>query len=364
MNDGGDKKIALVAPAPPPNGGMAMQARKLGDKLCAEGLSVTAIPTNPDFPAFLKWCRNLCGVRTFFRFWVYLLSLRGLRRVDVVHLFASSHWYFFLSVVPALLAGKAFGNRVILNYRGGEAEAFFDRWGRAARFFLKSADEIVVPSEFLQEVFRRRMAIETEILPNIADVDIFSYRERQEFQPIFVVARQLEPIYGHETILQAFARVKQDFPEARLKIAGGGTLQKKLVDRVDDLGLTGVEFLGTLSHQKLAEVYAGCDIMVNASTADNFPGALIEAFLCGLPVVSTDVGGIPFMIQDQKNGLMVAPDDADGLAAAMVQLVRNPELGRRLAENGRLYAQAYQWPEIRKQIFHLYFPTTEGRKRR
>ncbi|WP_429885121.1 glycosyltransferase family 4 protein [Geoalkalibacter halelectricus] len=331
-----------------------MQARKLENKLRGEGLAVLFIPTNPDFPGFLDWCTRIPGLRTFVRFWIYLARLWALRRADVVHVFAASHLYFFISVLPALLMGKALGKRAVLNYRGGEAEVFFERWGRFVRPFLGLADAVVVPSEFLQDVFRRKMALETAVLPNIADVDVFSYRERQTFQPIFVVTRQLEPIYGHETIFEAFARVQSIFPEARLRIAGAGSLHRQLTDRVEELGLTGVEFLGTLSHQQLAEVYNACDIMVNASTADNFPGALIEAFLCGLPVVSTNAGGIPFMVKDQVNGLLVEPGDAAALAEAMMRLVRDTQLGRRLAEDGRRYAQAYRWVEIRKKVMHFY----------
>ena len=353
------KTIALVAPVPPPNGGMSMQAQKLRDRLGAEGLCVIFIPTNPDFPGFLKWCAGIPGVRTFVRFWIYLPHLFGIRHADVVHVFASSHLYFFISVVPALVIGKVFGKRVIVNYRGGEAESFFNSWGRFAKPFFRFADEVVVPSEFLQDVFRRKLSLETEILPNIADTEVFTYRERDEFRPILVVARQLEPIYGHETILKAFTRIQETFPEASLQIAGSGSCYETLVSRVEALGLSGVDFLGTLSHRQLAEVYQSCDIMLNASTADNFPGALIEAFLCGLPIVTTDAGGIPLMVEDQVNGLLVKPGDDQALAEAVTHLVRSPQHGRQIAENGRRYAQAYQWSEIRRKIFRYYFPADE-----
>ena len=349
------KRIGLVAPVPPPNGGMAMQALKLADKLGKEGMDVAIIPTNPDFPGFLRCCRGVPGVRTIIRFCIYCLQLRNLHRKDVVHIFAASHLFFFLSVVPALCMAKILGVRTVLNYRGGEAETFFNCFGRFVRPFFSLADVIVVPSEFLQEVFGRKLSLESEVLPNVADNDVFVFRKREGLQPIFVVARQLEPIYGHHTILKAFAWVRQEFPEAVLKIAGGGSLRKELEEMVTKLDLGGVQFWGTLDHQSLAKVYDSCDIMLNASVADNFPGALIEAFLCGLPVVTTNAGGISFMVKDRVNGLLVEPGDDIGLAEAMLELLHNPSLGIYMANEGYKYAKSYHWPEIRKKILSIYF---------
>ncbi len=349
------KNIALVAPVPPPNGGMAMQAGKLAERLRAEGLSVSLIATNPDFPAALKWCAALPGVRTFIRFWLYLFRLRALRSVDVVHIFACSHLYFFISVVPALLVGRWFRCRVLVNYRGGEADRFFARWGWLVGFYLKRVDAVVVPSPFLQEVFRQRLDIEAAVLPNIADAELFAFRDRSVFEPVFVVSRQLEPIYGHEVILRAFARVRQELPAARLKIAGGGSLRQPLEEMVVREQIEGVEFYGTVDHQQLAEIYAASAVMVNASLADNFPGALMEAFLCGLPVVTSDVGGISCMVEHRRNGLLVKPHDDAALAAGMLELVQDPALARALAKEGYAYARQYRWEQIRERIFALYF---------
>lgn len=349
------KRIALVAPVPPPNGGMAMQASKLADRLRADGLSVVLIATNPDFPAILRWCEAIPGVRTFVRFWIYLIHLMYLRNIAVVHIFACSHLYFFISVVPAFLVGRLFSCRVLVNYRGGEADRFFSRWGRLVGFFLKRTDAVVVPSEFLQQVFWNRLNIDAAILPNIADDDVFAFRDRRTFDPVFVVSRQLEPIYGHDVIIRAFAQVRCEFPAARLKIAGDGSLRQSLEDMVVREGIGGVEFFGTVDHRQLADIYAVSAIMVNASIADNFPGSLIEAFLCGLPVVTTSVGGIPYMVRHRYNGLLVKSGDESDLAAGMLELVRNPALARSLTQEGLVYARQYRWEQIREKIFMLYF---------
>jgi len=346
--------IGLVAPVPPPNGGMAIQGERLASLLTEDGFIVHVIPANPSFPGFVKLFEQLKGFRTVIRFILLLVSLRKLRHVDVVHILAASHLYFFAVVAPTILFSKLFGKRVILNYRGGEADSFFSKHGKWASPFLVKADVVAVPSVFLARVFQKHFSLKCHILPNIADFEIFHFRERVIFAPKIIVSRQLETIYGHTTILKGFAKIKKEFPDAVLKIAGEGSLRKELEKLTVDLALEDVEFLGVLTPQKLSEVYDDSDIMVNASTIDNFPGALIEAFVCGLPVVSSDSGGIPNMITDGKNGLLFAVDDDHTLADKVKEIVRSPDKARILVSNAKAFAADFSWPVVRHELLHLY----------
>lgn len=348
------KSVAIVAPLPPPYGGMAVQAQKLRDRLEREGVKVILLASNPSFPGIVRWCERVPGLRTLVRLALFLRSLSIIREADVVHLFAASHLYFFLVVAPTVYVARGCNKRVVLNYRGGEAEFFFTRWKRLAVPVLRSADAIVVPSAFLQAVFSRCLNIEASILPNIADTEVFCSKRRDVIRPFLVVSRQLELLYNHETILKAFQIVKARFPEARLTVAGEGSEKSRLQKLCADWGLKDVEFLGALTHEQLAGVYDRSDIMVNASRADNFPGAIVEAFLCGLPVVTSDAGGIPLLVVDDVSGILVKPDDHKAMAEAVIALVEQPERARRLVENGKLIAESYRWEKIRTDIFGAY----------
>jgi glycosyltransferase involved in cell wall biosynthesis len=348
------KSVALVAPLPPPYGGMAVQAQKLRSRLEKEEVQVIFIASNPEFPRILKWCERIPGLRTFIRLLLFVKSLSVIKRADVVHLFAASHLYFFLVVAPTVYVAKFFNKRIVLNYRGGEAECFLGRWGRFAVPFFKAVDSIVVPSAFLQDVFCRCLNLEASILPNLADTEVFSFRPRESVRPLLVVSRQLEPLYNHETILKAFRLIKERYPEARLAVAGAGSEKSRLQKLCNDFELEGVEFFGALTHEQLACVYESSDIMVNASRADNFPGAIIEAFLCGLPVVTSNVGGIPHLVRQEVSGVLVEPEDYKGLAEAVINLVEQPEVARRLIENGRRIAECYRWENIRVHVYEAY----------
>lgn len=349
-----DASVAIVAPLPPPFGGMAVQALTLRDKLLADGCNVQFVATNHPFPGFLIFLEKVIGIRTIIRTMLFSARLAKIRQAQVVHLFAASHLYFFLVVIPTILMAKLYNKKLVINYRGGEAATFFRKWGMIVKPFFRMADSIAVPSEFLQEVFRQCLQMEAVILPNLADTDRFRYKERERVRPILVVSRQLEPLYNHECILRAFKLVRQRYPDAILKIVGAGSGLNRLQELARQMGLEGVSFLGALPNDRLADEYDGCDIMVNASKADNFPGAILEAFMSGLPVVTTGVGGIPFLVKDRVSGLLVAADDHEDLANKVIALLNNPRLAQTLSANARKFAEEYSWQNIRKKLYTVY----------
>src|SRR5204863_5448740 len=114
--------------------------------LCHEGYRVDFIPINPPFPPGLRGLRRVPYLRTVVNECIYIPSLWRLRHADVVHLFSAAYWSFMLAPVPAILAAKVFGKRVILNYHSGEADDHLRRWGALVHPWLKLVDEIVVPS--------------------------------------------------------------------------------------------------------------------------------------------------------------------------------------------------------------------------
>src|SRR2546429_7565109 len=168
-------RIALIAASLEILGGQCVQARLLADKLQSEGYAVTFIPINPLFPRGLGWLRRYPYVRTVLNQALYLPSLLRLRGVDVVHVFSASYWSFLLAPVPAILAAHRFGKRIVLNYHSGEAEDHLARWGRLVHPWLRLADEVVVPSEYLKAVFAR-LGYRARSVPNIVDTGRFRYR--------------------------------------------------------------------------------------------------------------------------------------------------------------------------------------------
>ncbi len=354
-------RLGLVGPVPPPNGGMAMQTAQLARLLGEEGVSVELLATNPRYrPA---WVKHLPGLRALFRFLPYLLAVWRLAgRVDVIHLMANSGWSWQLFAAPVLWLAWLRSTPVVVNYRGGEAKAYLQRSFRWVRPSLGKAAEVAVPSGFLQSVFAE-FGVETRVIPNIVDLELFRPSPDRQYHehPVLVITRNLEAIYDIDTALRALALLVERGVDAEVRIAGSGPLEAELRAQAQALGVAKqVHFLGRLDRQAIVKLYADADIMLNPSRVDNMPNSVIEALACGLPVVSTAVGGVPYIVEHEHTALLVPPGDAEAMATAVQRLCREPELGPCLRENGIRAVKDYAWPTVRPQWLEVYRELVEA----
>jgi glycosyltransferase involved in cell wall biosynthesis len=348
-------RVLLIAPVPPPYGGMALQAMLLQKMLREDGVSVDLLGHTQPFSPRLRFLERVPAVRTllramafYFRFW------SRVRTVDVVHVLAASWLNFLLVVGPAVVMGRLRRKRVVLNYRGGDAGHFLKYCGWLVKPIFHMADFITTPSGFLAQVIQQYMGVPVSIVPNLINFSIFRYRERLEFQPKMLVTRHLEGIYDVETVLRAYRRILRDYPAASLWIAGTGSQEARLRGLVSSWGLDNVRFFGYVDHRMLSGIYDQCDILLNASRVDNFPGSLLEASASGLAVVSTNAGGIPAMYDNGKNALLVEVGDWQALASEAMRALQNPALARRLVSAGLDLCQRCEWPNVRRALYGIY----------
>jgi phenylacetate-CoA ligase len=333
---------------------MSIQAQKLAARLTTEGVKVRLLSTNPTFPGMLRILERVPGLRTAVRTLIYFRSLgKVMPDTDVFHHMTVCGLYFFSLSVPLVFWGRLRGKRVVLNYRGGRAPAFLKNWSWAVIPAMRMAHAVIVPSEFLQRTFGRH-GLAAEVVPNIIDIEAFPYQSRRSFRPKLIVTRHLEPLYNVECILRAFRIVKGKFSDAELSIVGTGSEERRLQRLCSEWKLQGVAFNGHIAPAKLPAFYAAHDIFVNSSNADNFPGALVEAACSGLPIVTTCAGGIPDMVRDHENGLLVGLNDDEELAAAVIELLDNPDMARRLAEGARTWAEQFSWPTTFAALLQNY----------
>jgi L-malate glycosyltransferase len=347
-------KVCVIAPASPPYGGMSLQAERLVSGLREEGILVDLLSTNPAPPRALAWVSGVPVVRTLVREVQYLTSfIRKMPGLEVIHHFSASGLYFFAHSIPALILGGLSKKRVILNYRGGKAEEFLERWAWCIVPFMRMATQICVPSEFLQQIFAK-YGLNSTLLPNIAQTEMFPWKERVRFAPILLVARHLEPMYNTECLLRAFSIVQERFPQAVLTVAGDGSEAMRLHNLVAEWKLTGVKFCGAVAYRDLAALYASHDIYINSSNVDNFPGALVEAACSGLPIVTTGAGGIPWMIRNGGSGIVVDLNDEKALAAGVIAIIEDAEFGRGLAWHARSWAAQFSWANVFPKLMAAY----------
>lgn len=354
-------RLCIVGPLPPPSGGMANQCEQLLRLLREAGAEVIHVRTNAPYrPA---WIGRFRGVRALFRLLPYLAGLwTATGRAEVVHVFANSGWAWHLLAAPAVLIARWRRTPVIVNYRGGQADEFLSRAPSFVKRTLSAASLLVTPSTFLQRVFARH-GLTATIVPNIIDLARFSPRplRRQPADPHLIVTRNLEPLYDIPNALRAFALIRRVHPGARLTVAGSGPELAALRSLARELGIdAAVTFSGRIDNADIPALYAGADLMLNPTTADNMPISILEALACGVPVVSTDAGGIPDLVQHGRTALLVPVGDSDALAQAALRVLGDPTLAARLHEQGLSQAAGYTWPRVSAQWLKAYRQVMKG----
>jgi glycosyltransferase involved in cell wall biosynthesis len=148
-----------------------------------------------------------------------------------------------------------------------------------------------------------------------------------------IVTRNLEPIYDIGTAIRAFALAKRRLGALRLSIAGTGPELEALQRLADELGIApAVQFTAGWTARRSAQLHRSADLMLNPSRADNAPVSILEAFASGVPVVSTNVGGIPHVAEHMRTAWLVPPGDPAAMADAIVAVLSDHGLARSLAE--------------------------------
>jgi glycosyltransferase involved in cell wall biosynthesis len=241
---------------------------------------------------------------------------------------------------------------VVLNYHSGEAEDHFTRWPSAVRT-ARLAHAIVVQSDYLVGVFAR-FGLRAEAVHNTIDLESFPFRERARLRPLFLCNRNFEANYNLPCVLRAFARIQAGRSDAALALAGDGSLRPEVERLVGELGLRNVRLLGLVRPEEMPALYNDADVFLNGSDVDNMPLSILEAFACGLPVVTTNAGGIPAMVEDGRTALMVARGDSAALAAASVRLLEDDYLALQLSRNGFEESRKYGWERVRDGWLDVY----------
>ncbi|MBI1398198.1 MAG: glycosyltransferase [Betaproteobacteria bacterium] len=336
---------------------MANLTAQLQELLRREGADVRVVQTNAPYRP--HWVGGVRGVRALFRLVPYVLSLiRTSRSVDIVHVMANSGWSWYLFATPAVWIASLSGTPVVVNYHGGDAERFLARSARRIVPTMRRATLLTVPSGFLRSVFSR-YGLDSTVVPNVIDLSVFrrvaTQRQEHTAEPRFAVTRNLEAIYDVATAIRAFALLVARLPGARLFVAGTGPERAALEALARELDVQeAVTFTGRLDRSAIAELLAGTDVVLNPSRIDNAPVSIIEALASGVPVVSTNVGGIPFLVEDGRTALLVPPGEPEAMARAALAILQDAELRTRLVARGLEEVGRYSWENVREAMRATY----------
>jgi glycosyltransferase involved in cell wall biosynthesis len=179
---------------------------------------------------------------------------------------------------------------------------------------------------------------------------------------VVLVGNMHSDVKGHPWLIAAAPTVVREFPEVRFVFAGDGESRLTFAAQVAQLGLEGkFKFLGRRSD--IPEILASCDLAVLPSRAEGLPNAVLEYMAAGLPTIASRVGGMAELVQDGVTGLLVPAEDANALAGALLQFLRDPEQARQIANNGQRFAvENFSFERLIREIDELYAELLERRR--
>ncbi len=292
------------------------------------------------------------------RAWLRLIRFIRDEQVDILHAhkFGSNVWGAViakLARVPVM-----FAHEHTWSFEGQPVRRFIDRWvvGRLADAVIavSAADErrmaeiVGIPSEKI-------VLVPNGIAP-LPPGDGSAVR-RETGVPadasVLVAVANLRPQKAIDVMIRALALIVPDYPEVRLLIAGGGE-RSELEDLAAALGVAGnVTFLG--ARADVADVLSAANVAVSSSDFEGSPLAGMEYLAAGLPIVATDVGGMPDLVREGDNGLLVPRQDPEAMAAAVAQLLAEPARARAMGERGRaLQEREFSLEAMVRRVEALY----------
>lgn len=347
-------RVLLIAASFDIVGGQAVQACRLLEALRkTPGVEIDFLPINPRAPEPLRGLQKIKYVRTLITSTLYVARLlASIHKYDVLHIFTPGYFAFLLGPGPAIVLAKLLGKKTILNYRDGRAEDHLSKSRLVVRI-MRQVDAILTPSNFLVDVFAK-FGLAARSIPNIVDNGRLRFRGTRRLKPVFLHNRGLEPVYNVQCTLRAFALIQERYPDSSLIIAHDGPERRHLKDLASQLNLHNVKFIGQVSQEETPDVYAQADIYVMSPAIDNMPSSVLECFAAGLPVIATNVGGIPYILRHEQTGLLVEHDDHEAIAASAFRLLEEEELAARLIQNARQECQKYMPDAIATQWTSLY----------
>lgn len=312
--------VCVVGPLVSGHGRVITQGEKLRDVLVSAGYPVIAVSTS----------NSRLGRLTE----IAATLVRERRRIDVVVVFTYGFKSYVIEDMATALA-RRFGIPIVMSLCGGALPSFIDRFPSWSSRVFRRADRIVCQSPYLSRTMARA-GFEAEIIPNVFDVSRYRYKHRSSVRPKLFWMRTFEKVYNPELALRTLQRVRAYHIDASLVLAGEDTGYRKVVEgQARDMKLDdAVRFAGFLDLEGKQREGDAADIFLNTPRIDNRPICVVEAAALGLPVVTTDVGGIPDLVEHEATAMLVPDDDDRAMAAAISRLVGEPSLAERLSRNG------------------------------
>jgi len=265
---------------------------------------------------------------------IVLIDTYGAMNFYYAYLVAKACQFYKLDYIPIL--------------HGGNLPDRLEKNKQFSKSLFGKAKMNVTPSLFLNNIFREAGFTNLQNIPNSIELKKYLFKQRTTFAPKLLWVRRFQERYNPMLAVKVLENLREEYPEASLCMVGpekDGTLAK-CKTYAKEQGLS-VRFTGKLRKKQWAKLSVDADIFLNTTNIDNTPISVIESMALGLAVVSTDVGGMHFLIEDKKDGVLVPEKDVVAMTEAIRILVEQPEITSKMTLQAREKVTGFDWETVK-----------------
>ncbi|MBS4040546.1 MAG: glycosyltransferase family 4 protein [Flavobacteriales bacterium] len=322
----------------------------IGNQLTKHGYSPTSVDTltpllqKEGFKIYAGSSFKNIGLR--FLHMIYLVFIYR-KKVDVVMIDTYSTKAFWYALLVSQFC-RLLNKKYVSYLHGGKLENRLNHSPFLSKLIFRNSCCNVAPSYFLQHLFCQHGFQKTIVIPNNIFIQNYSFLKKENFSPNLLWVRSMAAIYQPKMAIDVLVELKKVYPEATLTMVGpekdvtiASLKQYATENNVE------VVFTGRLSKQEWCALAKTHDVFINTTSIDNTPITLIEAMALGMPIVSTNVGGIPFMVENHKHVKLVLPNQVIEFVKAIVEFIDNPDKTITMVYNARNLAETMDWNEVK-----------------
>jgi len=268
--------------------------------------------------------------------------------IAIVPLFGTGPSFLWQEMITRLL--RIFKKKIILCIHGGSIPERVDRGAKRFNKALRRASVLVAPSGYLSEYFGKKK-FDIHLIENPIDLSGYIFRQKNFIRPRIIWMRAFTETYNPVLAIRVAERLANKFEDFQMVMAGKeGPLFPLIKKMVEEKGLADkIIFPGYINTQEKIVFAEQYDVYINTNKIDNAPVSVIEFMAMGLPVVSVNVGGMPYLITHEQNGLLVNGDDDEAMFFQICRLIKSPSFARSICCNAFHYAQQYDEKNIFKK---------------
>ncbi len=280
--------------------------------------------------------------------------IKNSKRIDYVLIDTYSTQNFYYAFVVSILC-----KQLKLNYipilHGGDLPSRIERSPKLSKYIFKNAFINVSPSLYLKQKFQDFGFSNIEYIPNSIEIKNYPFSRKNVVKPKLFWLRSYKKIYNPLMAIKVANSLKNKGFNPELCMVGpdgdGSFLFAQKLSR--DLNVE-VNFKLKMRKEDWIELSEDYNIFLNTTNYDNMPVSIIEAMALGFPIVSTNVGGIPKLINDGEDGLLVDKDDVEAMVNQIIKLINNPELVNQLTNKARTKAEKFNWDIVKIKWIELF----------